>query len=74
MTDSVFKVNLGFHDATQAFGRLASALRRWRDRNAALREFERLDDHDLQDIGLDRYRLRAAVDEHLAARYLRARC
>ena len=74
MTDSVFKANLGFHDATQAFGRLVSALRRWRARNAALREFERLDDHDLQDIGLDRYRLRVAVDEHLAARDLRARC
>lgn len=74
MTDSVFKVNLGFHDAPQGFGRLVSALQRWRDRNAALREFERLDDHDLRDIGLDRYRLRAAVDEHLAARDLRVRC
>ena len=74
MTDSVFKANLGFHGSARAFARLTSALRRWRDRNAALREFERLDDRDLQDIGLDRYRLRAAVDEHLAARDLRARC
>jgi uncharacterized protein YjiS (DUF1127 family) len=73
MTDSVFKANLGFHDATQAFGRLASALRRWRDRNAALREFERLDDRDLQDIGLDRYGLRAVIDARLAERDIRGR-
>jgi len=74
MTDSVFKANLGFHGSAQAFGRLASALRRWRDRNAALREFERLDDRALRDIGLDRYELRAVIDTRLAERDIRDRC
>jgi uncharacterized protein YjiS (DUF1127 family) len=73
MTDSVFKANLVFHGTTQAFGRLAAALRRWQDRNAALREFERLDDRDLEDIGLDRYGLRAAIDARLAERAVRER-
>jgi uncharacterized protein YjiS (DUF1127 family) len=73
MTASVIKANLSYPAAVEAFGRLAAALRRWRDRNAALRAFERLDDHDLQDIGLDRYGLRALVDARLAERELRER-
>jgi uncharacterized protein YjiS (DUF1127 family) len=73
MTDSVFKANLGLHGTVHAFGRLGAALRRWRDRNAALREFERLDDRGLQDIGLDRYELRAVIDARLAEREIRER-
>ena len=53
MTASVIKVNLSYPAALEAFGRLAAGLRRWRDRNAALRAFERLDDRDLRDIGVD---------------------
>ena len=74
MTDSVFKANLAHLGGVQILGRLTAGLRRWRDRNAALREFERLDDHDLQDIGVDRYSLRALVDARLAEREVRERC
>ncbi|HEX4568835.1 MAG TPA: DUF1127 domain-containing protein [Dongiaceae bacterium] len=73
MADSVFKVNLGYHGPAQTLGRLTAGLRRWRDRNAALRAFERLDDRDLQDIGIDRYSLRALIDARLAERELRER-
>ena len=73
MTASVIKANLGHHGATEALGRLKAALRRWRDRNAALRDFERLDDRDLQDIGVDRNGLRDLIDARLAERELRAR-
>ena len=68
MNVGVIKANLGYPDVTHALRRLSAGLRRWRDRNAALREFERLDDHDLQDIGVDRYGLRALVDARLAER------
>jgi uncharacterized protein YjiS (DUF1127 family) len=71
MTASVIKANLGYPAVAEAFGRLAAGLRRWRDRNAALRAFERLDDRDLQDIGVDRYGLRALIDARLAAREVR---
>ena len=74
MTDSVFKANLAHLGGVQILGRLTAGLRRWRDRNAALREFERLDDRDLQDIGVDRYGLRALIDARLAERELRERC
>ena len=73
MTDSVFKVNLAHLGGAPVLGRLTAGLRRWRDRNAALRAFERLDDHDLQDIGVDRYSLRALVDARLAEREVRER-
>ena len=53
---------------------LLSGLRRWRDRNAALREFERLDDRDLTDIGVDRHGLRALIDARLAERDIREHC
>ena len=39
MNASVIKVNLGYPGVTEALGRLGAGLRRWRDRNAALREF-----------------------------------
>ena len=39
MTDSVFKANLAHLGGAPVLGRLAAGLRRWRDRNAALREF-----------------------------------
>jgi uncharacterized protein YjiS (DUF1127 family) len=78
MTDSVFKGNLSHLNALLAFrrglGRLSAGLRRWRDRNAALREFERLQDRDLQDIGVDRYGLRALIDARLAERDIREHC
>ena len=74
MTASVIKANLGHHGATEALGRLKAALRRWRDRNAALRAFERLDDRDLRDIGVDRYGLRALIDASLAEREVREGC
>ncbi|HKF62820.1 MAG TPA: DUF1127 domain-containing protein [Dongiaceae bacterium] len=74
MTDSVFKANLAHFGGTQVLGRLTAGLRRWRDRNAALREFERLDDHDLRDIGVDRYGLRALIDASLAEREVREGC
>lgn len=70
MTASVIKANLSYPAALEAFGRLAADLRRWRDRNAALRAFERLDDRDLRDIGVDRYSLRALIDARLAEREL----
>ena len=73
MTDSVFKANLAHLGGVQILGRLTAGLRRWRDRNAALREFERLDDHDLRDIGVDRNGLRDLIDARLAERELRAR-
>jgi len=78
MTDSVFKANLSQLNALPAFrqalARLVAGLRRWRDRNAALREFERLQDRDLQDIGIDRYGLRALIDAQLAERDIREHC
>jgi hypothetical protein len=78
MTDSVFKGNLSHLSALPAFrqglGRLTASLRRWRDRNAALREFERLQDRDLLDIGVDRYGLRALIDARLAERDIREHC
>ena len=74
MNASVIKANLGYPAFTEALGRLSAGLRRWRDRNAALREFERMDDRDLQDIGVDRYGLRALIDARLAERELRERC
>ena len=73
MTDSVFKVNLAQFSGAQVLGRLTAGLRRWRDRNAALRDFERLDDRDLQDLGVDRNGLRDLIDARLAERELRAR-
>jgi uncharacterized protein YjiS (DUF1127 family) len=78
MTDSVFKGNLSHLNALpalrQGFARFSAGLRRWRDRNAALREFERLQDRDLQDIGIDRYGLRALIDARLAERDIREHC
>lgn len=78
MTDSAFKGNLShlstFLAFRQGLGRLSAGLRRWRDRNAALREFERLGDRDLQDIGVDRYGLRALIDARLAERDIREHC
>ncbi len=78
MTDSVFKANLSHLSALlafrQGFRRLTGGLRRWRDRNAALREFDRLQDRDLQDIGIDRYGLRALIDARLAERDIRGHC
>ena len=74
MTDNVFKANLAHLGGVQILGRLTAGLRRWRDRNAALREFERLDDHDLRDIGVDRYGLRALIDARLTEREVRERC
>ena len=74
MTDSVFKVNLAHLGGAPVLGRLTAGLRRWRDRNAALRAFERLDDRDLRDIGVDRYGLRALIDARLAECELRERC
>jgi len=47
MTDSVFKVNLAHLGGVPVLGRLTAGLRRWRDRNAALREFERLERDEL---------------------------
>ena len=73
MTDSVFKANLAHLGGAPILGRLTAGVRRWRDRNAALREFERLDDRDLQDIGVDRNGLRDLIDARLAERELRAR-
>ena len=73
MTDSVFKANLAHLGGAQLLGRLTAGLRRWRDRNAALRAFERLADHDLRDIGVDRYDLRALIDARLTERELRER-
>ena len=73
MNASVIKANLGYAGFTEALGRLSAGLRRWRDRNAALREFERMDDRDLQDIGVDRNGLRDLIDARLAERELRAR-
>ena len=74
MSVDVIKANLGYPRVAQAHGRLSAGLRRWRDRNAALREFERLDDHDLRDIGVDRYGLRALIDARLTEREVRERC
>jgi uncharacterized protein YjiS (DUF1127 family) len=37
-------------------------LRTWRKRHLTIRELERLDDHLLADIGLDRGRIRFVVD------------
>ena len=78
MTDSVFKANLSHLSALlafrQGFRRLTDGLRRWRDRNAALRQFERLGDRDLADIGVDRYELRALIDARLAERDIRDHC
>jgi len=78
MTVGVFKENLGHPSALLAFrhglGRLSAGLRRWRDRNAALREFERLGERDLADIGVDRYGLRALIDARLAERDIREHC
>jgi uncharacterized protein YjiS (DUF1127 family) len=78
MTDNVFKGNLSHLSALLAFrqglGRLAAGLRRWRDRNASLREFQRLGDRDLADIGVDRYGLRALIDARLAERDIREHC
>jgi uncharacterized protein YjiS (DUF1127 family) len=78
MTDGVFKENLGHPSALLAFrqglGRLSAGLRRWRDRNVALREFERLDDRDLADIGADRHALRALIDARLAERDICEHC
>ena len=73
MTDSVFKANLAHLGGAPVLGRLTAGLRRWRDRSAALREFERLDDRDLQDIGVDRFGLRALIDARLAEREARER-
>ena len=73
MADSVFKANLAHLGGAPILGRLTAGVRRWRDRNAALREFERLDDRDLQDIGVDRYGLRALIDARLAEREARER-
>lgn len=63
--------------AAQAVLRLGLApLRRlgtWRKRRLAIRELERLDDHLLADIGLDRGRIRYVVDELTGAPARRAR-
>lgn len=78
MTDSVFKGNLSQLSELLAFRRglrrLSAGLRRWRDRNASLREFQRLGDRDLADIGIDRYGLRALIDAHLAEGDIREHC
>jgi uncharacterized protein YjiS (DUF1127 family) len=78
MTDNVFKGNLSHLSALpalrQGLERLSAGLRRWHDRNVALREFERLDDRDLADIGVDRHGLRALIDARLAERDIREHC
>ena len=78
MADNVFKGNLSRLSALLAFrqglGRLSAGLRRWRDRSAALREFDRLGERDLADIGVDRYGLRALIDARLAERDIREHC
>ena len=78
MTDNVFKGNLSHLSALLAFrqrlGRLSASLRRGRDRSAALREFDRLGERDLADIGVDRYGLRALIDARLAERDIREHC
>jgi uncharacterized protein YjiS (DUF1127 family) len=78
MADNVFKGNLSHLSALLAFrqglGRLSGGLRRWRDRSAALREFDRLGERDLADIGVDRYGLRALIDARLAERDIREHC
>ncbi len=52
--------------ATQAILRLRLAplrrLRTWRKRRLAIRELERLDEHLLADIGLDRGQIRFVID------------
>jgi uncharacterized protein YjiS (DUF1127 family) len=78
MADNVFKGNLSHPGSFLAFrqglGWLSAGLRRWRDRNAALREFDRLGERDLADIGVDRYGLRALIDARLAERDIREHC
>ncbi len=57
--------------ATQAILRLGLAplrrLRTWRKRRLAIRELERLDEHLLADIGLDRGQIRFVIDGLAAA-------
>ncbi len=48
-------------------------LRAWRSRRLAIRELERLDEHLLADIGLDRGQIRYAVDGLRGAPARRAR-
>ncbi len=48
-------------------------LRTWRKRRLAIRELERLDDHLLADIGLDRGRIRHVVEGLAGAPARRAR-
>jgi uncharacterized protein YjiS (DUF1127 family) len=45
-----------------ALGRHRLALRRWRDRTAAVRQLTRLDERMLKDIGLERHELAPLVE------------
>ena len=42
---------------------IIGAISRWRRRRAAIRELRALKDHDLADIGLDRFQIVSAVEE-----------
>ncbi len=57
--------------AAQAVLRLGLAplrrLKTWRKRRRAIRELERLDEHLLADIGLDRGRIRFVIDDTTGA-------
>jgi uncharacterized protein YjiS (DUF1127 family) len=49
------------------------SLRRWRARNAAVRELARLDDRALSDIGIERHELREVLEASLLERERRKR-
>ena len=58
------------HGAGAALSRALGRVRAWRNRHAALRQLLALDDHLLQDIGLSRAEVQAAVDGTLGNRVL----
>ncbi len=66
LTDTFFRPVAKPGAAAQAILRLGLAplrrLRAWRKRRLAIRELERLDDHLLADIGLDRGQIRFVID------------
>src|SRR5262249_49687588 len=75
MTDSVFKVNLGptgLSRPSHPLAAIAAAFVRWRDRNASVRELNRLNDQALSDIGVSRHEIGALIDAQFARRELEA--
>lgn len=48
------------------FGKILAAFQEWRERQANLRQFQRLNDQQLRDVGINRHDLPPALQDQLA--------